>query len=765
MSTDGLIHHHLDTNVQLGTKLNVGVDHELDSLAVDPLTMAHEALCNMVDRLPIAIAQWRKGLLHYCNDEFLTLTGKTSSQLDHIDQFTALMNPAGREAERQGNFRIHYRLQNHAGQWIDIWEFGQCNQDFWNCCFVNISEWAKIEQQSRRLDATLDGVMSVSSVPMIELSTPELRVVRHNHAALSMFGDELPGQLISQLLPYGQAAQVSTDCHRALETDQETPLTCMVLNPPSGSHLFVRGACRSVTFGDTHRVILWVEDVSEQHKAVQQQQIRQINDQFSQEMTALLLSDRYEFASSRVCARLGAYLNVSGVAWYWPREQHYQRDARWFQGNIPPERIQWECEARNNSFHLADHIPAQLDDFNAQAMMVSRITQADGTNGLLLVWSDHSRTWTDEEATLLSQLGNSIALARQHHQLILARENASRDAIIQARQRAERLAEQSRNLRTPLASLLGLLDVSEQLPNESAFPLIRNSSERLLNLLQEFSDQEQLRSGDIFLNERQATFSKLITREVQLYEDRLVTSQQQLSIQFSGDTNLKFLIDIDRFRTLLQAVLELSLQYQSNVIIECHINDDHCLLCVKGLPVGLSIDSLTKPSLVLKGQVAFDNQSLTVFLPLSKSSVPISTTSQRAPVSKDCCIMVVEDDATSREYLRLILESMQYTFIGVTNGQEALELLTSLEADQKPMPNLILMDCLMPVMDGYEATRVIRQSTSSFAETPIVALTAQAMAGDRERCLAAGMTAYLSKPVSRSDFTEVINDLLQPLPS
>ena len=122
-------------------------------------------------------------------------------------------------------------------------------------------------------------------------------------------------------------------------------------------------------------------------------------------------------------------------------------------------------------------------------------------------------------------------------------------------------------------------------------------------------------------------------------------------------------------------------------------------------------------------------------------------------------IMVVEDDRTSREYLRLILESMKHEIITAGNGAEALEMLSQREHNREKLPDLILMDCLMPVMNGYEATRAIRQSTSGLP-TPVVALTAQAMSGDRERCLAAGMTAYLSKPVSRRDFSTVLDHLL-----
>jgi PAS domain S-box-containing protein len=102
-------------------------------------------------------------------------------------------------------------------------------------------------------------------------------------------------------------------------------------------------------------------------------------------------------------------------------------------------------------------------------------------------------------------------------------------------------------------------------------------------------------------------------------------------------------------------------------------------------------------------------------------------------------ILVAEDNFTNREVILAQLRKLGYIAHAVSNGVEAVDTV------QRGGYDLVLMDCAMPVMDGYEATHRIRQSLQ--AHIPIIALTASAMAPDRERCLAAGMDDYLAKPV------------------
>lgn len=113
-------------------------------------------------------------------------------------------------------------------------------------------------------------------------------------------------------------------------------------------------------------------------------------------------------------------------------------------------------------------------------------------------------------------------------------------------------------------------------------------------------------------------------------------------------------------------------------------------------------------------------------------------------------ILVVDDNLISQQVSIKILQQMGYNVHGANNGKEALEAIEILQFD------VIFMDCQMPEMDGYEATRILRQDSSK-ANIPIIALTANAMKGDKEACLSAGMTDYITKPIKAASLAAILH--------
>ena len=116
-------------------------------------------------------------------------------------------------------------------------------------------------------------------------------------------------------------------------------------------------------------------------------------------------------------------------------------------------------------------------------------------------------------------------------------------------------------------------------------------------------------------------------------------------------------------------------------------------------------------------------------------------------------ILIVEDNPLNMRLLKMVLRAENYTLLMATDGEEALDMA------MREQPDLIIMDIQLPKMNGLEVTRKLRE-TPAFSHTPIIAITAYAMKGDRERIIESGCDAYLSKPINTRELPEMIAEML-----
>ena len=116
-------------------------------------------------------------------------------------------------------------------------------------------------------------------------------------------------------------------------------------------------------------------------------------------------------------------------------------------------------------------------------------------------------------------------------------------------------------------------------------------------------------------------------------------------------------------------------------------------------------------------------------------------------------VLIADDKATSRELIRTVLEQSGYSIFEAGDGSEALR------AAREIQPDLIILDLHMPHLDGFQVIAQLR-ADQKFTATPVLALTASAMRGDRERALSAGFTGYIAKPIGLSALRNEINRYL-----
>ena len=137
-------------------------------------------------------------------------------------------------------------------------------------------------------------------------------------------------------------------------------------------------------------------------------------------------------------------------------------------------------------------------------------------------------------------------------------------------------------------------------------------------------------------------------------------------------------------------------------------------------------------------------------LPASNANKPSSAVPEEPlPDLPPMTILLVEDNAVNRAVATRMLEKLGHRVVAAENGRLALEQIAKQHFDA------ILMDCQMPELDGYETTRIIRnQELVTNQHMPIIAITAHAMEGDRERCLESGMDEYVTKPINRKELID-----------
>lgn len=124
-------------------------------------------------------------------------------------------------------------------------------------------------------------------------------------------------------------------------------------------------------------------------------------------------------------------------------------------------------------------------------------------------------------------------------------------------------------------------------------------------------------------------------------------------------------------------------------------------------------------------------------------------------MKKDRIVLIVDDDHRNILALSAVMRSRGFKVKSANNGEAGL-----LELKTNPNIDLVLMDIMMPIMDGYQAIRSIREDVQ-IKDTPIIALTAKAMKGDQEKCIEAGATEYCSKPVDINELIEKIEYCLK----
>ncbi len=360
---------------------------------------------------------------------------------------------------------------------------------------------------------------------------------------------------------------------------------------------------------------------------------------------------------------------------------------------------------------------------------------------------------------------------------ILQKKNQELQKLSQVK--SQFLANMSHELRTPLNVIIGFLNIIKNNPKECEKYLdtIEGSAKSLVSLIDNILNFSRLENDKIEILNKE--FSKKEFEEIAKFYE-MEAKQKNLKFEYNF-YNLAdyFYGDMDKIRSILVELLNNSIKFTQKGKIELIIKYNNEKLYIQIIDTGIGIKNIDKiftPFTQLDDRVNKEYNGIGLGLSIVKKllktlkgnldiktqinkgsefyiEIPIQVSSKKANKFNVRKVLVVEDNRANQMFIKVLLDKFKIKFDMVNNGKEAVEKFKNNKYD------LILMDINMPIMDGIEATKIIRQyeKENNLKPTKIIAVTANAIEGDKAKFLAIGMDDYIPKPIDINKLKEILH--------
>lgn len=422
-----------------------------------------------------------------------------------------------------------------------------------------------------------------------------------------------------------------------------------------------------------------------------------------------------------------------------------------------------------------------------------------GAVGVMEFYSKYACEPDQELLTLMAEIGEQLGHVAERvsarKEILIAKEHA--EASNKAK--SEFLANMSHELRTPMNGIIGmcemLMDTQLDTDQYESASTIRSSGQTLLTLLNDILDISKVEAGDLTLEKVPYDLNICMRELMQLFLP--IASANDINLNMEYDKHIPNCImgDPARLQQILRNLVSNAVKFteKGDVTLIAKRQKNFICLAVKdtglGIPeeklgaifekftqadtsvtrkfggTGLGLAICQQLVILMSGTIGVKSEegkgsTFWVRIPLNKADEdmkPVNIFEEKKNSSNkilvpETRILAVDDHPVNRLFVQKILKKLGLKNVDMAeNGQEALTLWKNNKYD------IILMDCQMPEVDGYKATGIIREAEQASGEhVPILALTANAMVGDKEKCLRAGMDDYLSKPIKADKLMELL---------